>query len=115
MRFKQMLASKTRGITLLAMAVAATALLIAVPGYTDEHNDDVFDLAEITCWELGGIEEAESRVAALMMVYGYVAGVHKIAEHNGKEVGPALEQVGKLCSTNPDMYVSSAIERVLLP
>lgn len=91
-----------------------TTVLFAATVIADEHDEETFSLATITCWDLTGVEE-EARVPALMMVLGYVSGVHDLKEHKGDEIGPALERVGRLCEANPDMYVVSAIERVLLP
>ena len=99
-----------RWVTPLAVA----SLFISVPLIADEHDEGAFNLTTLTCWDLTGVEE-EARVPALMMVFGYVAGRHDLKEHKGDEIGPALERVGKLCTANPDMYVASAIERVVLP
>ena len=99
-----------RWVTLLTVA----SLFISAPLVADEHDESAFNIETITCWDLTGVEE-EGRVPALMMVFGYVAGFHDLKEHNGDEIGPALERVGQLCTANPDMYVMSAIERVVLP
>ena len=76
------------------------------------EGEETFNLATITCWDFTGIE-VEDRVPALMMLYGYVAGKHGLAVQKGADIAPALERVGKLCTANPDMYVVSAIERVI--
>jgi len=87
--------------------------LLAAPVIADEMDDDLFSLETITCWDFTGIE-ADARAPALMMLYGYVAGSHDLKDHSAKAIAPALEQVGKLCMANPDMYVVNAIERVML-
>ena len=96
------------------VGLAAASLFTVAPVIADEHEDQSFNIATITCWDLTGVDE-EAQVPTLMLVFGYVAGVHDMKEHKGEEIGPALERVGRLCTANPDMYVASAIERVVLP
>ena len=91
---------------LAALLVTSTTLVAA------EEASDSFDLATVTCWDFTGIE-VEERVPALMMLYGYVVGKHGLSVQNAAYIAPALERVGKLCESNPDMYVASAIERVI--
>lgn len=107
---KKFLGAGRHWMALLVM----TSVFSAATVIADEHDEETFDLATITCWDLTGVED-EAQVPALMMVLGYVAGLHDMKEHNGSEIGLALERVGLLCEANPDMYVASAIERVLLP
>ncbi len=75
-------------------------------------NPEMFDIDTISCWDLGDADP-EDRVSALLLVYGYVAGQRREPRHDGTAIQSALEQTGRLCSANPDMYVSEAIERVM--
>ncbi len=94
------------------LAVVTTSLLTLTTPSVAAENDETFNLAEITCWDFTGIK-VEDRVPALMMLYGYVAGKHKLAVQDSRKIAPTLERVGKLCTSNPDMYVVNAIERVI--
>ncbi len=96
----------------LFSAVAAMTVISPIGAAEAEGEGETFNLATMTCWDLTGVEQ-EAQVPALMMVYGYVAGINDMKEQVGTEIGPALERVGQLCTANPDMYVASAISRVL--
>ena len=78
----------------------------------DQQDVESFDIDTISCWDLGDAEPGD-RVTILMLVYGYVAGASNNPTHTGESIKSALENSGKLCSANPDMYVSEAMERVL--
>ncbi len=105
----------TRRHLVLTCAVVMISLWVgfATSAHAQDEQDSVFNLTTITCWDLSGTE-VDERVPAMMMLYGYVVGSHNLSVQDGKDIGPALERVGKLCSANPDMYVVSAMERVVL-
>lgn len=94
-----------------ASVLAGILAISAHESHATEESES-FDLATVTCWDLTGIE-TENRIPALMMLYGYVVGKHGLSIQYGANIAPALKRVGKLCESNPDMYVASAIERAI--
>ena len=93
----------------LTLLIAAGLIASLSAALAEDHSDS-FNIETITCWELTGLEEAD-RAPALTLIYGYVAGKHDREVHEGSAIGKALEKVGQLCESNPDMYVASAVER----
>lgn len=93
-------------ITTLLVTLLAFAQLPALA----ESRDESFNVATISCWEVGGLE-TEDRVAALMLIYGYVAGRNDLNLQRGSTIQSAVTRVQTLCESNPDMYVLSAFER----
>jgi hypothetical protein len=98
--------------TLIAPVPLLAGLLLATNVLAESDEDITFDLRTITCWDLTGIDE-QDRGSALLLVFGYVSGTKDLATFSGAEVGAALERAGKLCTANPDMYVTSAVERAI--
>ena len=96
----------------IASLVVSTGLVSSPVVAAADHEDDSFDLSTLKCWDFTLMEDDE-RLPALLMVYGYVAGTHNMAVQSGKRIETSLKRVGKLCTSNPDMYVSSAVERTL--
>ena len=84
----------------------------AVSQATSSDQTESFDIDTITCWEIGE-SDSQDRVSALLLVYGYVSGQRNRPTHDGASIESALEQTARLCASNPDMYVSEAIERAM--
>ncbi len=94
---------------------AVFILTLLVSPYLRAENpetEETFDIDTVSCWDLGAAAP-EDRVSALMLVYGYVAAQRNRPTHSGDAIQSTLEQTGKLCSSNPDMYVSEAMERAM--
>lgn len=77
------------------------------------NQDDVeskFNMNEITCWDLGTVEE-DIAGYTMMMLYGYFAGINDMAEHDGAAIQGKLMAVGAVCEENPDMTALEAFKR----
>ncbi len=103
-------ASFKRVFAMLVICFCSTAVSVNV--LAQDAADESFHLGEIKCWDLTGVAE-EQRAPTMLMVFGYVAGVKEMPTHKGSDISTTLERAGRLCVANPDMYVASAIERVI--
>jgi hypothetical protein len=84
--------------------------------FADDHAKDKedikFNLKDITCWDLGTIEE-DAAALTLMMLYGYHAGSNNVSEHSSKKIEYILTNVGPICEENPDMTALEALKKAV--
>ena len=88
------------------------SLLLSSTVFADKHNDQ-FDISEINCWDYTALEDTD-RANAASMVFGFVVAKKNLPIQSGASIQATIEYATKLCVSNPDMYVSTAIERGLL-
>ena len=88
------------------------SLLCSSSVFADNHTNQ-FDIGEINCWDYTALEDAD-RATAASMVFGFVAAKKDMPIQSGDSIRSAIEYATKLCVSNPDMYVSTAMERGLV-
>lgn len=94
----------------LVSASLASVLLVGSPvagAFGQDAAETTFNMNEITCWDLGTVEE-DLAGYTMMMLYGYFAGISGMAEHDGAAIEGKLIAVGEVCEENPDMTALEA-------
>ena len=104
MRFKNLLVNHLHKLLL-------GSLLCSSSVFADKHVNQ-FDIGEINCWDYTALEDSD-RATAASMVFGFVAAKKDMPIQSGTSIKTTIEYATKLCVSNPDMYVSTAIERGL--
>ncbi len=96
---------------LVSASVALGLLAGTSAAFADGHEaeETTFNMDEITCWDLGTVEE-ELAGYTMMMLYGYFAGINGTAEHDGAAIEGKLIAVGAVCEENPDMTAIEAFK-----
>ena len=92
--------------------IVLSSLLLSTSAIADNPNAK-FDISKINCWDYTALEDT-NRANAASMVFGYVVAKNNVPIQSGASIQATIENATKLCVSNPDMYLSSAIERGLL-
>lgn len=69
-----------------------------------KFTKDVFNLEEITCWDMATLSEDDASYAATML-YGYAMGKRADAKQSPERLEAALGEISKTCAGNPDMAI----------
>lgn len=91
--------------TTLISAVLACTVFFTTNAFADGDEkvaNEKFQLDTITCWEVITLPEKDTAFA-LLLIYGYNAGLSGQAAQSGSMIEKTITAAGKTCGENPDM------------
>ena len=100
--------SKTTNMILIIFM----AFLLLGKSSAENSSEHSFLFSEITCWDLLLLSE-EERPNALVMIYGYHAGLNKHDKQDTNQVSKVLIDAGKKCENLPDSQVLDVLSELM--